>query len=76
MKHKFLHYFEGHLVYVVMLHGLKEIVRNRLTTERIVKWALEFMGLDIMYIPKWQSNHRHWRISWWNGRKPNNCMPQ
>jgi hypothetical protein len=33
-----------------MSHGLKEIVRNCLTTGRIAKWALELMGLDIMYI--------------------------
>jgi hypothetical protein len=49
-KHKLLHYFESQPVHVVMSHGLKEIVRNCLTTGRIAKWALELMGLDIMYI--------------------------
>jgi TnpA family transposase len=50
MKHKLLHYFESHLVWVVMSHKLGEIVRNRLTTRRIAKWALELMGLDITYV--------------------------
>jgi hypothetical protein len=34
---------------VVTSHGLKEIVRKRLTTTRIAKWALKLMGLDITY---------------------------
>jgi uncharacterized protein YchJ len=51
-KHKLLHYFESHSVYEVTWHGLGEIVRNRLTMERIAKWALELMGLDIIYVPQ------------------------
>jgi hypothetical protein len=34
---------------VVTSHGLKEIVRKRLTMRRIAKWALKLMGLDITY---------------------------
>jgi maltodextrin utilization protein YvdJ len=45
-----LHYFESHLVHVVMLHGLGDIVVNCLATGRIAKWALELMGLDITYV--------------------------
>jgi hypothetical protein len=50
MKHKLLHYFKSHLVWVVTSHKLGEIVRNHLTTRRIAKWALELMGLDITYV--------------------------
>jgi hypothetical protein len=32
--------------------GLREVVRNDLTTGRITKWALELMGLDITYVPQ------------------------
>jgi hypothetical protein len=52
MKHKLLHYFKSHLVRVVMSHGLREIVRNHLAMRRIAKWALELMGIDIMYVPQ------------------------
>jgi hypothetical protein len=50
MKCKLVHYFECHPVRVVTSHGLGEIVRNRLTTGRIVKWALELIGLYITYV--------------------------
>jgi hypothetical protein len=33
MEHKFLHYFESHLVRVVTSYGIREIDGNRLTTE-------------------------------------------
>jgi hypothetical protein len=52
MKCMLMQYFEGHPVRVVSLLGLGEIVRNRLTTERIAKWALKLMGLDITHIPQ------------------------
>jgi hypothetical protein len=50
MKRKLLHYFKSHLVWVVTSHGLRKIVRNRLTTGRILKWTLKLMGLDITYV--------------------------
>jgi hypothetical protein len=31
-KHKLFHYFKSHPIYVVMSHGLKEIIRNCITT--------------------------------------------
>jgi hypothetical protein len=52
MKHKLLHYFESQPVHVVMSHGLGEIVENCLTIRRIIKWALEQMGLNIAYVPQ------------------------
>jgi hypothetical protein len=52
MKCKVLHYFKSHLIRVVTSFGLREIVRNRLATERIAKWALELLGLDITYVPQ------------------------
>jgi hypothetical protein len=47
-----LHYFESHPIRVVTLLGLREIIRIRLATERIAKWALELIGLDIAYAPQ------------------------
>jgi hypothetical protein len=44
LKRKLLHYFESHLIRVVTSFGLREIIKNRLSTERIAKWALELMG--------------------------------
>jgi hypothetical protein len=52
MKRKLLHYFESHPIRVVTSFGLEEIVENRLATERMAKWALELMGLDITYVPQ------------------------
>jgi hypothetical protein len=52
MKRKLLHYFESHPIRVVTSSGLEEIVENRLATERMAKWALELMGLDITYVPQ------------------------
>jgi hypothetical protein len=49
-KRKLIHYFESDPVHVVTSHGLEEI-KNRITTGRITKWALELIGLDITYIP-------------------------
>jgi hypothetical protein len=51
-KRKLLHYLESHSVHVVTSHGLGEIIRNRLATRRITKWALKQMGLDISYVPQ------------------------
>jgi hypothetical protein len=51
-KRKLLHYFKNYTLHVVTSHGLGEILENCLTTERIAKWALELMGLDITYVPE------------------------
>ena len=48
---KLLHYFTNHEVSVVSSYALGDIIRNRDTTGRISKWALELMGHDIRYIP-------------------------
>jgi hypothetical protein len=52
MKHKLLHYFKSHPVHVVTSHRLGEIIGNHLATGRIIKWALELVGLNITYIPQ------------------------
>jgi hypothetical protein len=52
MKHKLLHYFKSHPIRVITLFGLREMIRNRLTTGRIAMWALKLMGLDIAYVPQ------------------------
>jgi hypothetical protein len=46
-----MHYFESHPIHLVTSFGLKKIIGNRLATERITKWALELMGLDMAYVP-------------------------
>ena len=43
MKRKLRHYFELHLVTVVMSYPLSEDVQNWDAIGRIVKWALELM---------------------------------
>jgi hypothetical protein len=58
MKRKLLHYFENHPIRVVTTFELGEIIRNHLSTGRIAKWALELIGLDIIYVPKWRSSPR------------------
>jgi hypothetical protein len=52
MKRKLLHYFENHPISVVTTFGIGEIVRNHLAIGRMAKWALELMGLDIIYVPQ------------------------
>jgi hypothetical protein len=44
--------FQKSLVHVITSHGLGKIVRNCFTMGMIAKWALKFMGLDIMYVPQ------------------------
>jgi hypothetical protein len=51
-KHRLLHYFESHLIRVVISHELREIIGSHLTTRRIAKSALEPIGLDITYVPQ------------------------
>jgi hypothetical protein len=50
MKHNLPHYFESHLIRMVTSHGLRKIIKNRLPTGRIAKWALELRLLNITYI--------------------------
>jgi hypothetical protein len=51
-KRKLLRYFEGYPICLVTLFGLREIIRNYLSMERIAKWALDLMGLDVTYVPQ------------------------
>jgi hypothetical protein len=51
VKRKLHHYFESHLVTVVMSFPLSEVIQNRDATERIMKWALELMSQGLMYAP-------------------------
>ena len=51
-KRKLCHYFESHLVTVMMSFPLGKVVQNRDATGRIVKWALELMGQGISYAPR------------------------
>ncbi|XP_066392673.1 uncharacterized protein [Miscanthus floridulus] len=51
-KRKLHHYFESHLVIVVMSFPLDEVVQNRDAIGRIAKWALELMGQGISYAPR------------------------
>ena len=43
-KRKLHHYFESHLVIVVMSFPLDEVIQNQDATGKITKWALELMG--------------------------------
>jgi hypothetical protein len=52
MKCKLLHYFESHPFCVESSFGHGEVVRNRLATGRITKWAIKLMGLYISYVPQ------------------------
>ena len=46
------HYFELHMVTVVMSSPLGEFVQNQDATGRITKWALELIGQGISYAPR------------------------
>ena len=46
------HYFESHLVTVMMSFPLDEVVQNWDATGRIAKWALKLMGQGISYAPR------------------------
>ena len=48
---KLLHYFIDHEVTVITSYPLRDIVRNHDVAGWISKWALEFMGHDIRYVP-------------------------
>ena len=48
-KRNLCHYFESHLVTVVMSFPLSEVVQNRDAMGRTVKWALELMDQGITY---------------------------
>ena len=48
-KRKLHHYFESHLVIVVMSFPLDEVIQNQDASGRIAKWALELMGQGILY---------------------------
>ena len=50
-KRKLCHYFESHLVIVVMSFLLSEVVHSQDATGRTAKWALELMDQGIMYTP-------------------------
>ena len=51
-ERKLRHYFESHLVTVVMTFPLGEVVRDPDATGRIAKWFLELMGQGIEYAPR------------------------
>jgi hypothetical protein len=45
------HYIEAHPITVVSKYPLGEVIQNPEAEGRIAKWALELMGLDILYAP-------------------------
>jgi hypothetical protein len=49
---KLLHYCDSHHITVVNECGLGEVIHNREATDKIVKWAMEFIGQDISYAPR------------------------
>ena len=48
-KRKLRHYFESHLMTVVMLFPLGEVIQSQDTTGRTTKWVLKLMDQGIMY---------------------------
>jgi hypothetical protein len=60
---------------VVTSHGLREIAGNHLTIEMIAKWAIELMGLDIMYVPQTAIKSQSLVVFGRNGQKHNNHLP-
>ena len=51
-KHKLWHYFDSHPVVVVTSNGLGDVINNWESIDRIAKWGIELMGLDITYAPR------------------------
>ena len=66
-RRKLRHYFESHLVTVVMSFPLGEVVQNQDAMGRTMKWALELLGQGIAYASRIASSPRCWLISSRNG---------
>ena len=50
-QRKHVHYFRAHPITVVSSFPLGEVIRNRDSTSKVAKWALELMGHEITYAP-------------------------
>jgi hypothetical protein len=51
-SHKLQHYFQSHKINVVSSFTLGEILRNRDTTGRIVKWLVELGEFELEFCPR------------------------
>jgi hypothetical protein len=52
MSRKLRHYFQTHKITVPSSFPLGEIIRNRDTNGRIVKWSVELGEFDIEFYPR------------------------
>jgi hypothetical protein len=50
--HKLKHYFKAHKIVVVSDYPIGDILHNRDTMRRIVKWSIELATHDITFIPR------------------------
>jgi hypothetical protein len=49
---KLQHYFDGHMITVITDFPLGDILRNRDSTRRISKWAVELGALNVDFTPR------------------------
>ena len=49
---KLRHYFQAHVINVIMNHPLKKAMNKLEAVERLIQWAIELSEFDIKYQPK------------------------
>ena len=49
---KLRHYFQAHVINVLMDHPLKKAMNKLEATGRLIQWAIELSGFDIKYQPR------------------------
>ena len=63
-KKKLRHYFETHLIIVIIDFPIKQILSKPDLLGRLTKWATDLGVYDIRYLPIAAKKDRSWQIFW------------